>query len=120
MKKVRLLNEFLELVQIDSETKDEAKIAKVLKEKMEALGFYVKEDNSAFHNGLGVAVMAKTLFSLKDITFAFLCKSGLIFALITAALEFLSGNMTVFIVSPSTVELTSSPSPAAVEPFTTL
>lgn len=61
MKKDRLLNEFLELVQIDSETKDEAKIAKVLKEKMEALGFYVKEDNSAFHNGHGAGNRIATL-----------------------------------------------------------
>ena len=33
----RLLNEFLELVQIDSETKHETEIAKVLKEKFKAL-----------------------------------------------------------------------------------
>ena len=34
----RLLDEFLELVQIDSETKQEAEIAKVLKKKFEDLG----------------------------------------------------------------------------------
>ena len=34
----RLLNEFLELVQIDSETKYETEIAKVLKQKFTDLG----------------------------------------------------------------------------------
>jgi tripeptide aminopeptidase len=43
----RLLNEFLELVQIDSETKYEAAIQKVLKEKLLALGFTVEEDDVA-------------------------------------------------------------------------
>ena len=71
-------------------------------------------------NTLGVAVIANTLFSLKEMTLAFLCRSGLIFARMTAALEFFRGNMTVFMVSPSTEELTSSPSPAAVDPLTTL
>ena len=71
-------------------------------------------------NVLGLAVMAKTLFSLNEITLAFLCRSGLIFARMTAALEFLRGNITVFIVSPSIALLTSSPSPAAVAPLTTL
>lgn len=61
MKKDRLLNEFLELVQIDSETKDEAKIADVLKQKMEALGFYVAEDNSSFYNGHGANNLIATL-----------------------------------------------------------
>lgn len=37
----RLVNEFMELVQIDSETKNEAAIAKVLKEKFGALGVEV-------------------------------------------------------------------------------
>ncbi len=47
MNKERLLEEFFELVQIDSETKDEREIADVLKVKMEALGFDVVEDDSA-------------------------------------------------------------------------
>lgn len=42
----RLINEFLELVQIDSETKHEANIAKVLKEKFQQLGVEVLEDNA--------------------------------------------------------------------------
>ncbi|MGK7377715.1 M20/M25/M40 family metallo-hydrolase [Planococcus sp. 1R117A] len=61
MKKDRLLNEFLELVQIDSETKNEAKIAEVLKQKLEDLGFYVREDNSSFRNGHGANNLIATL-----------------------------------------------------------
>jgi len=51
--KQRLLDEFLELVQIDSETKDERQIANVLIKKMEALGFEVFEDDSAERTGHG-------------------------------------------------------------------
>ena len=47
LNKERLLEEFFELVQIDSETKDEREIADVLKVKMEELGFTVIEDDSA-------------------------------------------------------------------------
>ncbi|HSP23370.1 MAG TPA: M20/M25/M40 family metallo-hydrolase [Planococcus sp. (in: firmicutes)] len=61
MKKDRLLNEFLELVQIDSETKDEGEIAVVLKRKLEAIGFHVAEDNSSFHNGHGANNLIATL-----------------------------------------------------------
>lgn len=42
----RLLDEFLELVQIDSETKHEEKIVEVLKEKFSQLGLKVVEDDS--------------------------------------------------------------------------
>lgn len=42
----RIIEEFMELVQIDSETKFEAKIAQVLKEKFEQLGVEVLEDNA--------------------------------------------------------------------------
>lgn len=42
----RIIEEFLELVQIDSETKHEAKISAVLKEKFSDLGLIVKEDDS--------------------------------------------------------------------------
>ncbi|WP_173916215.1 M20/M25/M40 family metallo-hydrolase [Halobacillus sp. Marseille-Q1614] len=42
----RLLEEFLELVQIDSETKDEGNIAKVLTKKFEDLGLEVIEDDA--------------------------------------------------------------------------
>lgn len=43
----RILAEFLELVQIDSETKEEAVIAEVLKDKLASLGFSVEEDDVA-------------------------------------------------------------------------
>ncbi|WP_139489269.1 M20/M25/M40 family metallo-hydrolase [Brevibacillus dissolubilis] len=42
----RILQEFLELVQIDSETKFEGKIAEVLKQKLTDMGFSVEEDNA--------------------------------------------------------------------------
>lgn len=42
----RLIEEFMELVQVDSETRFEAKIASVLKEKFQQLGVEVKEDNA--------------------------------------------------------------------------
>lgn len=41
MRNSRLVNEFIELVQIDSETKHEEKIAPVLIKKLEDLGFSV-------------------------------------------------------------------------------
>lgn len=53
MNKERLLEEFFELVKIDSETKDERVIADVLIEKMTALGFDVVEDDSAARSGHG-------------------------------------------------------------------
>ena len=51
--KERLLEEFFELIRIDSETKDERAIADVLTKKMEALGFDVFEDDSAERSGHG-------------------------------------------------------------------
>ncbi len=60
MNKERLLNEFLELVQIDSETKDEREIANVLTEKMTALGFTVVEDDSAKRSGHGAGNLIAT------------------------------------------------------------
>jgi tripeptide aminopeptidase len=47
----RLVKEFIELVQVDSETKHEALIAKVLKEKFGALGLQVEEDDSSARSG---------------------------------------------------------------------
>ncbi len=49
--KDRIVKEFLELVQIDSETRNEAQISKVLKEKFAALGLEVEEDDSAQRSG---------------------------------------------------------------------
>ncbi len=47
----RLVEEFIALVQVDSETKHEAEIAKVLKERFAALGLQVEEDNSSAKSG---------------------------------------------------------------------
>lgn len=49
----RLINEFMELVQIDSETMQEAQIASVLKQKFTELGLEVIEDNSKEMTGHG-------------------------------------------------------------------
>jgi tripeptide aminopeptidase len=49
----RLVNEFLELVQIDSETGDEKRISEVLKSKLSALGLEVKVDDSWQKTGHG-------------------------------------------------------------------
>jgi tripeptide aminopeptidase len=57
----RLLNLFLELVQIDSETKQERQICDVLKEKLLRLGLDVFEDNSAIQTGHGAGNLIATL-----------------------------------------------------------
>lgn len=57
----RLLNEFIELVQIDSETKHEEKIASVLKKKFTALGLEVTEDNAKEKTGHGAGNLICTL-----------------------------------------------------------
>ena len=57
----RLLNEFLELVQIDSETKFEAEIAKVLKQKFTDLGVDVFEDDTTAITGHGAGNLICTL-----------------------------------------------------------
>lgn len=44
--KDRIVQEFMELVQVDSETKNEQEISRVLKEKFNALGLEVMEDDS--------------------------------------------------------------------------
>lgn len=62
----RLLNEFLELVQIDSETKFEANIAKVLKEKFSTLGLDVFEDDTTSITGHGAGNLICTLPATKD------------------------------------------------------
>src|SRR5690625_5840077 len=49
----RLVNEFLELVKVDSETKNESTIASVLTKKFEQLGLEVIEDDSAEKTGHG-------------------------------------------------------------------
>ena len=47
----RLVEEFIELVKIDSETKHEQVIAPILTSKLEQLGFSVMQDDSAATNG---------------------------------------------------------------------
>ncbi|MFB9277316.1 M20/M25/M40 family metallo-hydrolase [Cohnella cellulosilytica] len=53
VQKDRIVAEFMELVRIDSETRHEAEISKVLKEKFEALGLEVSEDDVAEQIGHG-------------------------------------------------------------------
>lgn len=57
----RLVNEFLELVQIDSETGEEGEIARVLKEKFRSLGLTVEEDDAAVKTGHGANNLVATL-----------------------------------------------------------
>lgn len=58
--KDRLVNEFMELVKVDSETKHEQEISRVLKQKFEALGLQISEDDAAEKTGHG----AGNLFAL--------------------------------------------------------
>jgi tripeptide aminopeptidase len=64
----RLINEFIELVQIDSETKHEAEIAKVLTEKFTKLGLNVVEDDSKEQTGHGAGNLICTLKGNKQNT----------------------------------------------------
>ena len=65
----RLVDEFLELIQIDSETKHEQLIAPILIGKLEALGFDVFEDDSATKSGHGAGNLIATLKGSKpDVT----------------------------------------------------
>lgn len=59
--KDRLVSEFLELVQVDSETKYERQIADVLKEKFSALGVEVIEDDTTEKSGHGAGNLICTL-----------------------------------------------------------
>ncbi|NIK77512.1 tripeptide aminopeptidase [Paenibacillus castaneae] len=60
--KNRLVDEFMELVRIDSETKHEQEISLVLKQKFEALGLLVSEDDAAAKTGHG----AGNLFAILE------------------------------------------------------
>jgi tripeptide aminopeptidase len=62
----RILDEFLELVQIDSETKYEQEISKVLKKKFEVLGLEVIEDDAAEKTEHGAGNLICTLPGTKD------------------------------------------------------
>jgi len=59
--KQRLVNQFLQLVQIDSETGDEAEIAKVLKIIFTDLGLNVIEDDAKSKTGFGAGNLICTL-----------------------------------------------------------
>src|SRR5699024_4699514 len=61
-----LINEFMELVQIDSETKYEEEIAKVLKKKFTDLGLEVIEDNAKEKTGHGAGNLICTLKGSKE------------------------------------------------------
>ncbi|WP_128896078.1 M20/M25/M40 family metallo-hydrolase [Longirhabdus pacifica] len=61
MQEQRLINEFMELVQIDSESKNERKIADILKMKFASYGLKVIEDNSAHSTGHGAGNLICTL-----------------------------------------------------------
>ncbi|GFN30566.1 M20/M25/M40 family metallo-hydrolase [Paenibacillus xylaniclasticus] len=56
----RLIQEFMELVQVDSETGNEARISEVLKQKFTALGLTIEEDDAAVKTGHG----ANNLFAM--------------------------------------------------------
>jgi tripeptide aminopeptidase len=62
----RLVDEFLELIQVDSETKNETEIANVLKEKFSALALDVVEDDAAEKTGHGAGNLICTLKGAKE------------------------------------------------------
>lgn len=53
MNRERLVQTFMELVQIDSESKNEGPFQAALKQRLEELGLYVHEDDSQNRTGLG-------------------------------------------------------------------
>ena len=63
----RLVNEFLELVQIDSETKHEEVIAPILMKKLKELGFTVYQDDAHTRNGHGAGNIIATLNGTLDV-----------------------------------------------------
>lgn len=62
----RLMEEFLELVQVDSETKFEAEVAEMLKEKFASLGVEVFEDDSKEKTGHGAGNLICSLKGTKS------------------------------------------------------
>ncbi|RBW70632.1 M20/M25/M40 family metallo-hydrolase [Bacillus taeanensis] len=65
--KERLIEEFLELLKVDSETKYEREIADVLKKKFSSLGVDVVEDNAAEKTGHGAGNLICTLEGKKEV-----------------------------------------------------
>lgn len=64
----RLIKEFMELVRIDSETRNERQIADVLKSKFNALGLEVTEDDSQERTGHGAGNLFITWPPENDVT----------------------------------------------------
>lgn len=62
----RLIDEFFELVKVDSETKNEAAIAKVLKDKFTQLGLDVFEDDTTVVTGHGAGNLICKLEATKE------------------------------------------------------
>ncbi|MGG6309687.1 M20/M25/M40 family metallo-hydrolase [Paenibacillus macerans] len=62
----RVIGQFLELVQVDSETKQERRIADVLKSKFAELGLDVVEDGSQAETGHGAGNLIATLKATAD------------------------------------------------------
>ncbi|MBS2969547.1 M20/M25/M40 family metallo-hydrolase [Metabacillus sp. KIGAM252] len=62
----RIVEEFLELVKIDSETKFESEIAIVLKEKFSSLGLHVTEDDTTAITGHGAGNLICTLEATRE------------------------------------------------------
>lgn len=63
----RLVEEFMELVQIDSETKHEEVIAPILINKLEEMGFDVVQDDAHTRNGHGAGNIIATLKGSLDV-----------------------------------------------------
>jgi len=57
----RIIQEFMELVQVDSETRNEGQISAVLKQKFAALGLTLEEDDAAAKTGHGANNLFATL-----------------------------------------------------------
>lgn len=66
MDEQRLMDEFIELVKVDSETKNEAAISNVLKQKFTDLGLEVVDDHSHEKTGHGAGNLICTLKANKD------------------------------------------------------
>ena len=77
MNEQRLVDEFCELVKVDSETGYEQEINKVLKVKLEQLGFDVQEDDSMAQTGHGannlIAFLPATPDAINEPTILFTC-----------------------------------------------
>jgi tripeptide aminopeptidase len=61
IRRERIIQEFMELVQVDSETRNEGQISEVLKLKFAALGLSLEEDDAAAKTGHGANNLFATL-----------------------------------------------------------